>query len=64
MNYRYLDLTYLESVAGDSPDVKFKMIEILLQETPQEIQNLSDAISAEDWEQVGRASHRLRSQWF
>ncbi len=54
------DLTLLEKVASGNKDFIGKMIEIFLEETPRDMQELKDAVASKNYEQIRSVVHRIK----
>jgi len=55
------DLTLLLEIADGSDEFIVDSIEMFLQQTPESIQHVSDAIIAQDWPTAGSAAHKMKS---
>ena len=56
-----LDLTLLLEIADGSDEFIVDSIEMFLQQTPESLQQVSDAINAHDWPTAGSAAHKMKS---
>ena len=56
-----LDLTYLNKLAGDNDNLKKQIIELLLTETPEEVDTLTENTRIADWPRVRGISHKMKS---
>jgi len=61
MNFKYINLDYLDLMSDGDTDMKKVMIEMLLEEVPTEIEKLHQSQQAGDWNQVKEVSHKLKS---
>ncbi|HTD99525.1 MAG TPA: Hpt domain-containing protein [Mucilaginibacter sp.] len=55
-----LDLSFLYEIADGSNEFIIESIDMLLQQAPELLQNISDSIAAQDWVTAGAASHKLK----
>lgn len=61
MNYKYINLDYLDLMSDGDIDMKKVMIEMLLGEIPVEIEKLQQCQQEADWNQLKEVSHKLKS---
>jgi HPt (histidine-containing phosphotransfer) domain-containing protein len=60
-NPRLYDLTMVQSVSGGDEGFIRKMVALFIETVPQNMQDLKNALQAENWEQVGKTAHKLKS---
>jgi PAS domain S-box-containing protein len=60
-NAKLYDLSMVESVSGGDPAFIKKMVALFIETVPQNVQDLSRATEAGNWEQVGKTAHKLKS---
>jgi hypothetical protein len=60
-NARLYDLTMVQSVSGGDEGFIKKMVALFIETVPQNLQDLKNALQAENWEQVGKTAHKLKS---
>jgi PAS domain S-box-containing protein len=60
-NSRLYDLTMVQSVSGGDEGFIKKMVALFIETVPQNVQELKNALQAENWEQVGKTAHKLKS---
>jgi PAS domain S-box-containing protein len=60
-NQRLYDLTMVQSVSGGDEGFIKKMVALFIETVPQNMQDLKAALQAENWEQVGKTAHKLKS---
>jgi HPt (histidine-containing phosphotransfer) domain-containing protein len=60
-NSRLYDLTMVQSVSGGDEGFIRKMVSLFIETVPQNVQDLKNAMQAENWEQVGKTAHKLKS---
>ncbi|HET6254476.1 MAG TPA: PAS domain S-box protein [Puia sp.] len=60
-NPRLYDLTMVQSVSGGDEGFIRKMVALFIETVPQNMQELRNALQAENWEQVGKTAHKLKS---
>ena len=60
-NPRLYDLSMVQSVSGGDETFIRKMVTLFIETVPQNIVDLQAALTAENWEQVGKTAHKLKS---
>ncbi|HEY4110571.1 PAS domain S-box protein [Puia sp.] len=60
-NTRLYDLSMVQSVSGGDENFIKKMVALFIETVPQNMQDLKNALQAENWEQVGKTAHKLKS---
>lgn len=55
-----LDLTFLHEIADGSNEFIIESIDMLLQQAPELLQNIEDAVKAQDWVAAAAAAHKLK----
>jgi CheY-like chemotaxis protein len=60
-NSKLFDLTMIRSVSGGDEGFIKKMILLFIETVPQNVQELVDATSNKNWEQVAKMAHKLKS---
>jgi HPt (histidine-containing phosphotransfer) domain-containing protein len=60
-NSRLYDLSMVQSVSGGDEGFIRKMVALFIETVPQNVQDLKTAMQAENWEQVGKTAHKLKS---
>lgn len=55
-----LDLSFLYEIADGSDEFIVESIEMFLQQTPDLLQNINNAITAGDWPNAASAAHKLK----
>ena len=55
------DLSMVQSVSGGDQGFIKKMIHLFIETVPQNVQELTNALLAENWEQLGKMAHKLKS---
>lgn len=56
-----LDLSLLNEIADGSNEFIVESIDMFLQQTPESIQNISDALDQMDWPATASAAHKLKA---
>ncbi len=51
----------VQSVSGGDEGFIKKMVALFIETVPQNMQELKNALEAENWEQVGKTAHKLKS---
>ncbi len=59
--FKFIDLTYLDSLIGDDAETKQVILSTLLDEVPEEIKKIKDALVKSDWNELHEVSHKLKS---
>ncbi|GGB12463.1 PAS domain S-box protein [Puia dinghuensis] len=60
-NARLYDLSMVQSVSGGDEGFIRKMVALFIETVPQNLQDLKRALEEENWEQVGKTAHKLKS---
>jgi len=55
-----LDLTFLYEIADGSNEFIIESIDMLLQQTPEQLKNIGDSIKSNDWVAAAAAAHKLK----
>jgi len=58
---RLYDLTMVQSVSGGDEGFIKKMVALFIETVPQNVQDMKKALHEENWEQVGKTAHKLKS---
>jgi HPt (histidine-containing phosphotransfer) domain-containing protein len=58
---RLYDLSMVHSVSGGDEGFIKKMVALFIETVPQNLQDLSRATEAGNWDQVGKTAHKLKS---
>ena len=59
--YEYINLEYMNMMAEGDDSMKKIMLEMLLEELPVEIKKMEDLLAAEQWQELGSVSHKMKS---
>jgi HPt (histidine-containing phosphotransfer) domain-containing protein len=59
--YKYINLDYLEMMSDGDDSMKKVMLEMLLEELPQEVSKMTNLLEQEDWENLASVSHKMKS---
>ena len=60
-NVKLYDLSIVQSVSGGDKAFIKKMILLFMETVPQNVNELTNALKTENWEQVGKMAHKLKS---
>jgi hypothetical protein len=60
-NEKLYDLSMVQSVSGGDEAFIKKMVNLFIETVPQNWQEMNRAMQAENWEQVGKTAHKLKS---
>jgi len=60
-NIPLYDLTMVQSVSGGDENFIKKMVALFIETVPQNMQDLKNALKEENWDQVGKTAHKLKS---
>jgi PAS domain S-box-containing protein len=60
-NSRLYDLSMVQSVSGGDEGFIKKMVALFIETVPQNVQDLKKALQEENWDQVGKTAHKLKS---
>jgi len=55
-----LDLTFLYEIADGSNEFIIESIDMLLQQTPEQLKSIGDSIKSSDWVTAAAAAHKLK----
>ena len=55
-----LDLTFLYEIADGSNEFIIESIDMLLQQTPEQLKHIGDSIKSNDWVAAAAAAHKLK----
>ncbi|MDB5135805.1 MAG: Hpt protein [Mucilaginibacter sp.] len=55
-----LDLSFLYEIADGSNEFVIESIDMLLQQAPESLQNISESINTQDWVKASAAAHKLK----
>ena len=61
VNTRLYDLSMVQSVSGGDEGFIKKMVALFIETVPQNVEELIKATQSENWEQVGKTAHKLKS---
>lgn len=59
--YQFLNLDYLDLMADGDDDMKATMVEMLVDEIPEEMDKMKKACNAADWNELKEVSHKMKS---
>lgn len=59
--YKYINLDYMEMMSEGDASMKMVMIEMLLEELPQEIEKMGALTTDENWSELMSVSHKMKS---
>jgi len=62
-NYQYINLEYLNEVALGNQAFKKEMLETFCIKTPNSIAQMEIALQNQDYEQVGKIAHQLKTSF-
>lgn len=60
-SYTYINLDYMDMMSDGDDSMKMVMLEMLLDELPQEMQKMNELCTAADWSELGSVSHKMKS---
>ncbi len=63
MANQYINLEYLNEVALGNLEFKKEMLQTFVNKTPQSIIQMEQALQHEDFEQVGKIAHQLKTSF-
>ncbi|MBS1662948.1 MAG: PAS domain S-box protein [Bacteroidetes bacterium] len=61
VNSKLYDLSMVQSVSGGDEGFIKKMVSLFIETVPQNVQDLKKALHEENWDQVGKTAHKLKS---
>lgn len=59
--YLHINLDYMDLMADGDMDMKKTMLEMLLEELPQEVDKIADSVENQDYKSIKAVSHKLKS---
>jgi len=59
--YQFINLSYLDLMSDGDEEMKATMIEMLLEEVPEEMSKMQDLYEAKDWKELREVSHKMKS---
>ena len=59
--YKHINLSYLEMMSDGDDSMKKIMLEMLLEELPQEIEKMEELCQNSNWPDLSSVSHKLKS---
>ncbi len=60
-NFKYVNLDYLKSMAGDNEDLIGEMVDIFVKQIPEFNEILDSLYEKEDWYNLGMQAHKAKS---
>ena len=61
MNGQLLNLSYLDKVTEGEEPLRLKLVDMLLEETPEELKRMRTLFKQEKWNQLGATAHKFKS---
>jgi len=55
-----LDLSYLKEMVGHNPEFMIEVFDTFIEQTPFYLAELEDALSSENWDNVGNCAHKIK----
>ena len=59
--YNHINLEYMDMMSDGDESMKKIMLEMLLEELPQEVQKMQELLVTQQWNDLGSVSHKLKS---
>ena len=60
-SYRHINLDYMDMMSDGDKDMKVVMLDMLLEELPEELQKMQSLHDAQNWDEIGSVSHKMKS---
>jgi|APTNR8051073442_1049403.scaffolds.fasta_scaffold01074_10 HPt (histidine-containing phosphotransfer) domain-containing protein len=60
-NYEFIDLSYLDQVAGDDNNTRSTLLELIARELTETIPQLSDLYAVQAWGDIKNHVHRMKT---
>ncbi len=60
-NYKYIDLSYLESISEGNHEIVRELIEIFLEQIPEFTQGMTHCFEVNDWKGLAALAHKAKS---
>lgn len=61
MIYKYIQLSYLDTIAGDDPDLRQTLLEMVSQELSSALPQMKQALEQQNWDTLHEIVHKLKS---
>ena len=59
--YKYINLDYMDMMSDGDDSMKKIMLEMLLEELPQEVKKMAELLEQENWGTLSSVSHKMKS---
>ena len=59
--FLHINLEYMDMMSDGDADMKKTMLEMLIDEMPEEFQKMRNAIQANNWAELASVSHKMKS---
>lgn len=59
--YKFINLDYMDMMSDGDGSMKKIMLEMLLEELPQEVKKMTVLLEQKNWEELGSVSHKMKS---
>ncbi|SFC49844.1 HPt (histidine-containing phosphotransfer) domain-containing protein [Flexibacter flexilis DSM 6793] len=60
-NTQYINLNYLQDISGGDEEFVRDLLETFVSNSPQDIQIITDALAAHQWDTIWKMGHKLKS---
>jgi len=60
-NFKFVNLDYIRSMAGDNQELITEMVEIFVKQIPEFNEIFDDLYEKEDWHNLGMQAHKAKS---
>ena len=57
----YVQLDYLETMTDGDADMMQTMLDMLIEEIPDEIRKMNETLAQKDWEELFQISHKMKT---
>lgn len=57
----YVQLDYLETMTDGDADMMQTMLDMLIEEIPDEIRKMNESLAQKDWEELFQISHKMKT---
>ncbi|PHN03090.1 Hpt domain-containing protein [Flavilitoribacter nigricans] len=61
MTYQYIQLAYLDTIAGDDPQLRQTLLEMVQAELSAAVPEMNQALEDQQWEELHSIVHKLKS---
>ncbi len=60
-DFNYINLSYLKNMVGGDAEMMQTMLDMLVEEIPDEMTKMVDSLTVENWEDIFQVSHKMKT---